>query len=424
MDILEQHKVDFVTSDFPVSFSTLFTENWLFVAYYNKDRHLTVAAQNQMDKAWTYKILPTKVGWDTHNYIAMTIDADHCLHVSGNMHAVPMVYFKTQTPYDISSFEPIFPLVSSEDEQRCTYPKFMKNKSGHLIYAYRKGGSGNGITIMNQYDEKTKSFKRLTDQPLFDGLGEMNAYQSGPTLGPDNQYHVTWVWRNTPHCETNHDVSYATSDDLVHWQPLSGQNSEVSILPRHSQFVVDPVAPKGGAINGGFTLFFDGENNPLIAYMKYDASGYSQIYIAYGKDGQWHSNQISQWDYRWEFSGPGSINFDIRLHRAKFSTNGNIVISYEHIKRGTGELHVDPQTMTLIEDHTIKQNNALPYPEALLNPMSSIEGMSVRWMSIQSPDKKSKATYALRWETLGKRRFYEPVENAVEPSPLVLYKFA
>jgi hypothetical protein len=122
VQILEHHEIDLVTSDFPVNFATVFVDTHQFIAYYNKDRNLTVAARKISDAQWHYKILPTQVGWDAHNYIAMTIDRDNCLHVSGNMHCVPMIYFKTQTPYDIHSFKPVTTMVSPEDEQRCTYP--------------------------------------------------------------------------------------------------------------------------------------------------------------------------------------------------------------------------------------------------------------------------------------------------------------
>ena len=84
-----------------------------------------------------------------------------------------MTYFKTELPLDISTFEKLFPLVSARDEKRCTYPSFLKTPNGQVVFSYRLGGSGNGITITSTYDEKTKTFKRLSDQPLFDGLNQM-----------------------------------------------------------------------------------------------------------------------------------------------------------------------------------------------------------------------------------------------------------
>lgn len=74
-EILESIEIDSVPADFPVSFSSLSHNNWQFVAYYNKNRNLTVASRKVSDDQWNYKILPTKVGWDTHNQII--IDYSH-----------------------------------------------------------------------------------------------------------------------------------------------------------------------------------------------------------------------------------------------------------------------------------------------------------------------------------------------------------
>ena len=53
---------------------------------------------------------------------------------------------------------------------------------------------------------------------LFDGQGRRNAYPLGPVTGPDGRFHVVWVWRDTPDCATNNNLSYARSRDLIHWE--------------------------------------------------------------------------------------------------------------------------------------------------------------------------------------------------------------
>ena len=53
--------------------------------------------------------LPSQVAWDSHNYITMTADRDGYLHLSGNMHVAPLVYFGTAKPYDIHSRPVITP---------------------------------------------------------------------------------------------------------------------------------------------------------------------------------------------------------------------------------------------------------------------------------------------------------------------------
>lgn len=421
--ILECIEVDSVPADFPVSFSFLTSGEWQFIAYYNKNRELTMASRKTSEQKWKYKILPTKVGWDSHNSITMAFDADNYIHLSGNMHNDSLIYFKTEKPLDILSLKRVFPQVLAKDELSCTYPNFIKNAENKLIYSYRKGGSGNGITISNIYNEETKTFKRLTEKPLFDGLGEMSAYSSGTRMGPDKWFHTIWLWRDTPGSETNHDLSYARSKDLVHWETMDGTQLDLPITPRTAQFTVDPVPAKGGAINGGFHLFFDQDKKPVIAYMKYDAAGFSQLFVAKVVNEKWDIKQVSKWDYRWNFSGPGSIESEIRINGAQISDDGKIRIGYWHIKKGNGELVLDKNTLTQLEDRSGIPADNQEYPDELMNPVSKLEGMSVKWMKVQQSKDKPDEYYGLRWETMGKRRFYEPREKPVPPSSMKLYKF-
>ena len=326
MDILEHQHVASVTADFPVAFSAQFSEGRLYVAYYNPDRHLTIGCR-LTDGSWEHEALPTQVGWDSHCSIVMAIDREGCIHVSGNMHCVPLVYFLSKQPHDIHSFEQVRTQVSVERETRCTYPRLIVGPDDAIIFSYRDGGSGKGSTIVNRYDASSRTFTRLSDQPLFDGLSEMSAYQSGPTRGPDGRYHLVWVWRNTPHCETNHDLSYAVSEDMVHWSSRDGQAYELPITPRADQFIVDPIPPGGGTINGGSALGFDPDHNPVLAYHKYDDDGKTQAFIARWESG-WVTTQISAWSHRWDFNGPGSIENEVQIGRPNYATDGEIVVPY------------------------------------------------------------------------------------------------
>jgi hypothetical protein len=421
--ILEAIEVDSVVADFPVGFKFITQGEYQYVGYYNKYRELTVASRKKTDSKWRYKILPSKVGWDSHNRIAMAIDRYNCIHLSGNMHNDSLTYFKTTRPNDISSFERVFPQVKLEDELSSTYPNFIKGANDELIFSYRKGGSGNGITISNTYDERTKSFTRLTDQPLFDGLGQMSAYARGPSLGPDNMFHVLWLWRDTPACETNHDLSYARSADLVNWETMAGEKIELPITPTFKDVTADPIPAKGGVINGGAFMFFDKQNKPMLGYFKYDKEGNSQVYITRFEGGEWVIKQVSDWNYRWNFSGPGSITFEIRLNGGSVNDSGQILIDYTHVKKGNGQLVIDSKNLSLIEDRQVEIKEGVEYPEELLPTMSNIDSTSVKWL--KSPDAQvgSKDYYALRWETMGKRRFYKEREKPVKPSIMMLYKF-
>lgn len=417
--ILEAIPVDSVVSDFPVNFAFAAKKDWQFIAYYNKDRSLTVAGKKEYETNWKIKTLPTKVGWDSHNSIVLVLDRDNCLHVSGNMHNDSLIYFKTQKPFDVTTFEKIFPLVNAKDELSSTYPSFIKDAKGKLIFMYRKGGSGNGNTIIIAYDEKNKSFSRLSTDFLFDGMNQMSAYSTAPKLGKDGYFHMAWVWRDTPHSETNHDLSYAKSKDLVNWETMDGQKGKLPISPLNKQFIVDPVPAGGGIINGGFEMFFDKNHNPFFAYHKYDKNSFSQMYIAKSDKQRWQIAQVSDWNHRWDFKGPGSITGELKITSAQITEQEVIKVNYWHVKRNNGQVLIDLKTLKSISDLETKSEEENIYPTELNQALSGTAGMTPKW---QMANQGKGYFYAFRWESLGKRRFYEKVETPVKPVLMYLYK--
>lgn len=277
-----------------------------FVAYFDANRQMTVAYR-YIGTPWRYYKVDSWLGWDSHNYVTMQLDKKGYLHVMGNMHGDPIEYFRSSEPYNVRSLKRVPLMVDKSIEQRMTYPIFKLNKQGELIVKYRDGGSGNGNEIYNIYDTQQQAWSRLHDNVFLNGEGKMNGYFEGPTLGPDGFFHLIWVWRNTPNAATNHDLSYAKSEDLVNWFNSNGEPLSLPITLAQAE-VIAPVPPFGGMINGNVKLGFDHNGQPLVTYHRYDENGDTQMYVA-RKDGKtWESTQISDWKgFRWDFSGGGSL---------------------------------------------------------------------------------------------------------------------
>lgn len=397
-----------VLSAFPVGFSLLTHGQMQFVAFYDPDHRMTVGSRRLDDSVWTFRILPSRIGWDSHNSIVMQVDSDDQLHLSGNMHAVPLVYFRTSVPLDIASFEKI-DYMTGENESRVTYPTFMKGPEGSLIFHYRDGSSGNGNEIYNLYDPRSKSWKRLMDKPLMDGEGQMNAYMNGPTLGPDGFYHLVWVWRDTYHCETNHHLSYARSRNLTQWESVDGKPVPLPITIAREELWVDPVPPQGGIINGAARIGFDPENRLLITYHKFDPEGNTQAYIARFTEGRWETRQLSHWDYRWYFSGGGSIVFEVTVNGARPTGEHTLRIGYNHIKYGEGYWLVDAKTLEVIEEVAVKSpEDVRPSTEITLSKRTARD-------SGQAPAGKH---YELEWESLPQNR--DTLRSGIEAPPSLL----
>ncbi|HET6382089.1 MAG TPA: BNR repeat-containing protein [Armatimonadota bacterium] len=418
-EVVDSVDVSDVPASFPLGFSLLTHGKRQFVAFYDKDHHMVVAQRDIPGRSWQFRTLPEKVGYDSHNYVTLAADADGFLHLSGNMHVSPLVYFRSREPWDITTLERV-PSMVGREEDRCTYPQFMRGPHSELIFHYRSGSSGKGNEIFNVYDPGTRRWRRLLDAPLTDGQGKMNAYMSGPTAGPDGFYHLVWVWRDTPHCSTNHDVSYARSRDLVHWEAADGQPLRLPITPETGgSVIVDPVPVKGGLINGATRVGFDSANHAVVTYQRYDAAGKTQAYAARFQDGHWFSKAVSRWDYRWEFSGKGSIIFQVGLGSARPVGPGRLGLWYSHVKYGVGILIFDEKTFAPLGMEPAKPDR----PPALNRPQGSFPGLQVRWQNDTGKSDQPGVRYALRWETLPANRDHQPTGPVPPSSRLKVYTF-
>jgi BNR repeat-containing family member len=383
-----------VWSGHPVGFDLVTRGDRQYVAFYDAQRRMTIAGRTLAADRWQLQRLPSTLGWDSHNAVVLAIDDEGRLHVVGNMHASPLVYFQTTKPWDIATFESVHRMVGRE-ERRCTYPQFFRGPGG-LVFTYRDGGSGNGNQIFNVYDPKARSWRRLLDGPLTDGEGARNAYLQGPTLGPDGVYHLIWVWRETPDCATNHDLSYARSRDLVHWETSSGQPLTLPIRLKTGE-IVDPVSEHGGLINGCEHLGWDSLRRPVVTYHKFDANGFTQAYAARLEGSRWVSRQLTDWDYRWDFQGGGSIASEIHLGAVRPAGPGRLQLDFRHVKHGSGRLVLDEASLRRLE---IAPPDTTRWPRELNPPRSSWPGMQVHLL----PRTVAGRLHVLRWETLGPNR--------------------
>ncbi len=391
----------------PVGFCLYTHGNQQFVAYYDAERCLTVAVRKLGETAWHTAKLSEHVVWDSHNYITLAIDDEGYLHLSGNMHVVPLIYFRTAKPLDIDPFERV--KMTGEREDRCTYPKFLRGPKNELIFTYRDGSSGKGDQIFNVYDPTAKTWRRLLDTPLLSGENERNAYLEGPLKGPDGRFHLAWVWRDTGDCATNHDVSYARSADFVHWESASGNPLTLPITFESAE-TVDPIPPGGGVINGNVKLGFDSQHRVLVSYHKYDEAGNTQLWAVRLENGAWQKHQISHWDYRWGFSGGGAIPWEISVSAIRPDGPGKLKQAFRHIKYGAGAFVLDEATMQVLD--TAQTPPQSPAVEAGKTGMEEQHAGDLG--KSPSPDVR----YELRWETLGYNRDKPRPGPIPEPSML------
>ncbi len=395
--------IEQVWSGHPVGFCLLTEKDQQFVGYYDTNRQMTVAQRRLGDTAWSFTRLPSHVGWDSHNYITMAVDRDGHLHLSGNMHVSPMVYFRSQEPLDASTLRPVTPMANAKAEKRTTYPRFFTGPDGALLFKYRDGKSGEGNDIVNRYDPVARRWRPLITTPLTDGLGQVNAYFAGPEPGPDGYYHLCGTWRDTADCATNHSLSYARSRDLIRWETAAGKPLKLPLSPKNID-IADPVKPGGGLINVCYKLGFDNAKRPIIAYHRYDDAGKSQVFCARFENGRWVSRPVTRWkDYRWDFGGGGSIpNADVGVGEATPSGDGKIELSWRS-PHESGAFLLDEKTLEPIGKAPRKPAE-WKSPEGLGKIENPAPGMQLKRASDQGKSPPPDCRHMLVWETLGANR--------------------
>jgi len=367
-----------------VGFDLLTRDDRQFVAHYDADRRLVVAQRTLGETDWERTTLPERVPWDSHNDLALAADAAGHLHLSGNMHGDPLVYFRTRDPLDATTFERVDVLVG-RDEDRVTYPRFLDGPEG-LVFMYRDGASGSGRRLLNAYDPET-GWRRLLDAPLLNGGDAANAYPAGPVRGPEGDFHLFWVWRESPDAATNRDLSYARSPDLRSWERADGAPLDLPITP-DDDCLVDPVPPGGGLLNSNVAPGFDAEGRPTVTYHKHVGDA-TEAVVARLEGDRWRVRQVSDWGERWDFGGPGSLDDRIVVDPV-CPTDEGLVATFWHAAHGPCRWHLDPET--LAAERTEAPWHGLPerYRDA------SEDRFDVQWACA--------GAWALRWEALPPNR--------------------
>jgi len=253
---------------------------------------------------------------DGHNIISMMLDGDGYIHVSFDHHGNQLNYCRSLKPYSLE----LGPKegMTGVDESNVTYPEFYPLAGGDLLFAYRSGASGRGNLVMNRYDVKRKRWTRVQDV-LIDGENQRNAYWQ---LYVDKQgtIHLSWVWRETWHVETNHDLCYARSfDNGKTWYRTDGTQYQLPIRKDNAEYAWR-IEQNSELINQT-SMSADSKGNPFIATYWREAGSRVPQYRLVWFDGQkWQMRQVS--DRKTPFSLKGGGTKMIPIARPRMVVDG------------------------------------------------------------------------------------------------------
>jgi hypothetical protein len=233
---------------------------------------------------------------------------------------------------------------------------------------------------------------------LFEGISGDETRSAYHKWQKDSEgwFHFIWMWRWTPEVATSHQICYARTPDLLHWENAAGEKVILPFRPDNEKVIVDGTPSLGGMHNSRYNLYLTADDEPRIAYVKYDEEGFTQIYMALFRDGEWFSKKISDWDFRWKFHGGGAdMSMGGRFNFLGVTEEGTLVIDWKTETGNSGYYLVDQETLEQVDEKAVIM---LDYPESVNNEITGIPDMRVRLVMDRGKSPGKNITYLLKWE--------------------------
>lgn len=307
---------------------TSFRQNQ-YVAFYDENSKVVVAKRKLGSANWEIKQTNFSGNTeDAHNSISFAIDGKGFLHLAWNHHNIPLNYSRSLKPETLE-FSDKLPM-TSETENKVSYPEFFNLPNGNLLFFYRDGSSGNGNLVLNFYDAKKQKWIRVQNN-LIDGEGKRNAYPQA-TVDSKGTIHLSWVWRETPNVATNHDLCYAKSTDSGKtWQKSNSEKYQLPITEKTAEYIWK--IPQNSELINQTSMAVDKFGNPYIAtYWRDQNSMIPQFRIVYFDGKSWQTSQVSERKTSFSLSGGGTKR--IPISRPQISINGkNIYVIFRDEER-------------------------------------------------------------------------------------------
>ncbi len=240
---------------------------------------------------------------DAHNIISMMVDGEgYHARILLTIMDINLNYCRSIAPGSLELGEKM--PMTGVDEGNVTYPEFYSLSGGDLLFAYRSGSSGRGNLVMNRYSLKEHKWSRVQDV-LIDGENKRNAYWQ-LYVDEKGTIHLSWVWRETWHVETNHDLCYARSfDNGVTWYKSNGEQYELPISLCNAEYACR--IPQNSELINQTSMSADAGGNPYIATYWRTRTVTSLNTALSGMTGRvWHSRQVTERKTPFSLKGGGT----------------------------------------------------------------------------------------------------------------------
>jgi len=301
-----------------------------YAAYYDADGYVVLARRKHKEQTWVTKRTPYRGNMrDAHNIISLAVDGDGYLHLAWDHHNDSLRYCRSVSP---GSLELTAKLPMTSRENRITYPEFYRLPGGDLLFFFREGESGRGNLVINRYDRKAHTWRRVQEL-LIDGEGQRSAYWQA-SLDGKGRIHLSWVWRESSDVATNHDLCYAVSDDEgVTWKTSTGERYTLPITQASAEYAWR--IPQKHELINQTSMTADASGDPFIAtYWREALDSVPQYRVVYRDKEGWHMVQISHRQTPFSLSGGGTKRIPVSRPQVVVNHEGRISLIYRDRERG------------------------------------------------------------------------------------------
>jgi len=241
-----------LTDGVPINSSIVYRQvgDVIYAVFWGSDMNPYIAKMKDGEYSWKTFNLGTLPGnplnapapYDEHNNLAVIVDGAGYIHVSGNMHRVPLNYIRSTSPNLITGWES--PAMVGTNELEVTYPVFRRLTDGNLLFFYRDGTSSDGDLMLNKYDTTARTWSRvgmiLKGHDWATTADDVSAYPSRINYDEAaGRMHMWWVWRDTIDISSNFDLCYMyTVDNGVSWKNAAGTTVTLPVTPAETSVKV------------------------------------------------------------------------------------------------------------------------------------------------------------------------------------------
>jgi len=290
-----------------------------YTAFYDAEARMVLAQRRLGSADWETHITQYKGNVrDAHNGISIAVDGTGLLHVAWDHHGHPLRYARGKQPGSLELTE-MLPM-TGQAEQHVTYPEFFNLDDGDLLFLYRDGGSGCGLTMLNRYDAGTQTWSAV-QHPLIDGEGQRNAYTNQIAIDRAGGCHISWNWRETGDVATNHDLCYARSTDQGRtWTRSNGRAYTLPITAATAEIAC--AIPQNSDLINQCATAVDSRGRPMIAtYWRPAEAQVPQYHLVWYDGSEWRVSQIGSRSTPFTLRGGGTKR--IPISRPKLAVDGH-----------------------------------------------------------------------------------------------------